>query len=164
MLPAMTVSPEGIYWLDALFTSVSAVCVTGLLVVDTATFFTYKGQIVIMTLIQLGGIGIVSFASFFATFIKGGVGIKHHAMLQNITSTDSLLSAKGLLMKVVTITFIVEGITFVLLFFTWSSDLVFHSLRDKIFFTLFHTISAFCNAGFSLFSNGLYEPVLRDAY
>ncbi len=164
MLPAMTVTPGSMHWLDALFTSVSAVCVTGLLVVDTATFFTYKGQIVIMTLIQLGGIGIVVFASFFATFIKGGVGIKHHAMLQDITSTDSLLSAKGLLLKVVAITLIVESITFVLLFFTWSSEVVFHSLKDKIFYTLFHTVSAFCNAGFSLFTNNLHEPALKQAY
>lgn len=164
MLPAMTVAPGSMRWLDALFTSVSAVCVTGLLVVDTATFFTYKGQLVIMALIQLGGIGIVSFASFFATFIKGGVGIKHHAMLQDITSTESLLSAKGLLVKVISITLIVESITFALLFFTWSSEVVFDSLKDKIFFTLFHAISAFCNAGFSLFSNNLYEPAMREAY
>lgn len=164
MLPAMTVNPGSMSGLDALFTSVSASCVTGLIVVDTATFFTYKGQVVILILIQLGGFGIVSFASFFATFIGGGVGIKHHAMLQDVTSSESLNTAKGLLRKVILITFIIEGITFVLLYFTWGEGIEFDSINDKIFFTLFHAVSAFCNAGFSLFTNNLYEPIVREAY
>lgn len=164
MLPAMTVSKGGMFWLDALFTSVSASCVTGLIVVDTATFFTYKGQVVILILIQLGGFGIVSFASFFSSFITGGVGIKHHAMLQDFTSSESLNTAKQLLRKVILITFIIEGFTFVLLYFTWGEGVEFNSIKDKVFFTLFHAISAFCNAGFSLFTNNLYEPFVRDAY
>ena len=164
MLPAMTVNAGSMSWLDALFTSVSASCVTGLIVVDTATFFTYKGQVVILILIQLGGFGIVSFASFFATFIKGGVGIKHHAMLQDVTSSESLNTAKGLLKKVILITFVIEGITFILLYFTWGEGVEFSSIKDKIFFTLFHAVSAFCNAGFSLFTNNLYESVMREAY
>lgn len=164
MLPAMTVGNEGIFWLDALFTSVSATCVTGLIVVDTATYFTFKGQVVILALIQLGGLGIVSFASFFSMYIKGGVGIKHHAMVQDFTSSESLNTAKGLLRKVIFITFFIEGITFVLLYFTWGEGVIFANIKDKIFFTVFHAISAFCNAGFSLFSLNLYESAMREAY
>ena len=164
MLPAMTATPGSMNFLDALFTSVSASCVTGLIVVDTATFFTYKGQVVILLLIQLGGFGIVSFASFFATFVGSGVGIKHHAMLQDFTSSESLNTAKSLLRQIVIITFVVESIAFVLLYFTWGGDIRFNSLNDKIFFTAFHAVSAFCNAGFSLFTNNLYEPFVRDSY
>lgn len=164
MLPAMTVDQGSMAFLDALFTSVSASCVTGLIVVDTATFFTYKGQLVILLLIQLGGLGIVSFASFFATYVTGGFGIKHNAMLQDFTSSESLHTAKDLLKRVVLITFVIESVTFVLLYFSWSGEIAFRSISDKIFFTAFHAISAFCNAGFSLFSNNLYEPIIREAY
>lgn len=76
-LPAITNSGQGLSYLDALFTSASASCVTGLIVVDTATYFNFKGHMIIMFLMQLGGLGIISFATFFATFYKKGVGIKH---------------------------------------------------------------------------------------
>jgi trk system potassium uptake protein len=164
MLPAMTVENGSMPFLKALFTSVSASCVTGLIVVDTATYFTFKGQVVIMVLFQLGGLGIISFASFFATVLKQGVGIKHQLMLQDFLSTESLFSTKGLLSQIFIATFIIETAGAILVFATWSPEIHFESLGEKIFFSIFHTISAFCNAGFSLFSDGLYEPIVRDAY
>lgn len=166
MLPAMTYgTPEMSYrdsmpFLDALFTSVSASCVTGLAVVDTGTYFTFKGQLVIMFLIQLGGIGIVSFATFFATFLAKGVGIKHQSIIQDFLSSESLISAKALLRKVIFITISIEFVGFILIFFSWDDSLHFRSLGQKVFFSLFHSISAFCNAGFSLFGNGLYTDML----
>ncbi|MGB0521567.1 MAG: TrkH family potassium uptake protein [Flammeovirgaceae bacterium] len=168
MLPAMTYgTPDMSYrdsmpFLDALFTSVSASCVTGLAVVDTGTYFTFKGQLVIMFLIQLGGIGIVSFATFFATFLAKGVGIKHQSIIQDFLSSESLISAKALLRKVIFITISIEFIGFILIFFSWDESLHFRSLGQKVFFSLFHSISAFCNAGFSLFSDGLYTDMLAS--
>lgn len=166
MLPAMTYgTPEMSYresmpFLDALFTSVSASCVTGLAVVDTGTYFTFKGQLVIMFLIQLGGIGIVSFATFFATFLAKGVGIKHQSIIQDFLSSESLISAKALLRKVIIITVTIELAGFILIFFSWDEGLHFKSLSQKLFFSLFHSVSAFCNAGFSLFESGLYTDML----
>lgn len=164
MLPAMTVAEGSMPFFDALFTSVSASCVTGLIVVDTATFFTMKGQMVIMILFQLGGLGIISFTSFFATFLRSGVGIKQQLMLRDFLVSESLFSAKGLLRQIIVITIIIESISFLLIFFTWGPEVQFDSFGQKIFFSAFHAVSAFCNAGFSLFTNGLYETGVGSSY
>ena len=164
MMPEMTVRPGSMPFLEALFTSTSAVCVTGLIVVDTATYFTTTGQTVILVLIQLGGFGILSFASFFTLFLGRGVGIRHQAMLQDFLSSESLLTAKSLLGKIIIITLTIEFIGFIFIFLTWGNEVEFESVGQKLYFSLFHSVSAFCNAGFSLFSNGLYQGLVREAY
>ncbi len=164
MLPAMTIKIGGASFMEAIFTSVSASCVTGLIIVDTATFFTFKGQIVILLLMQLGGIGIVSFTTFFATFLKSGVGIKQQLMIQDYLSGENLSSSRSLLRQVVFITFTIELLTFIGIYFSWGSEIQFTGIGDRIFKSLFHAVSAFCNAGFSLFTNGLYEESIRHSY
>lgn len=161
MLPAMTVGTESMNFIEALFTAVSASCVTGLSVVDTGTWFTFKGQLVIMLLFQVGGIGIVSFATFFATFLSRGVSIKQQSIIQDHLSSDSLVSAKDLLKKVVLITLSIELIGFLAIFFSWG-DLRFESIGQRLFYSLFHAISAFCNAGFSLFPDGLHTNDISE--
>lgn len=165
MLPAMTINGS-MPFIDALFTSASASCVTGLIVVDTATFFTFKGKIVILFLIQLGGLGIVLFATFFSSFLSSGVSLKQQSIMQDFLSSESLASAKQLLRKVVFITLLVESIGFVLIFFSWEEELwgqeqQFKGLGDKVFHSVFHAISAFCNAGFSTFTDGMYNVEMQ---
>ncbi|MCS6968424.1 MAG: potassium transporter TrkG [Cytophagales bacterium] len=161
MLPEMTVNGE-ISFLDALFTAASASCVTGLTVVDTATFFTLKGKIVIMLLFQLGGLGVVSFATFFAT-LMGGVGIKQQSMIQSHLSAESLTEAKAALRKIVLITVIVEVLGSIAIYYAWDQErwtdgrAPFTTTGERIFYSVFHAISAFCNAGFSLFTDGYYN-------
>jgi Trk-type K+ transport system membrane component len=169
MLPAMTYGDgasvgyrDSMPFIDALFTSASASCVTGLAVVDTGTYFTLKGQLVIMFLIQLGGIGIVSFATFFATFLAKGVGIKHQSIIQDFLSSESLISAKTLLRKILLITFLVEVAGAGFIYFSWDDNLVFRSIGQKIFYSIFHSVSAFCNAGFCLFPQGLFTNELAS--
>ncbi|MEH0156036.1 potassium transporter TrkG [Limibacter armeniacum] len=162
MLPASTVGPHSMKTLDALFTAVSASCVTGLAVVDTGQFFTFKGQLVILFLAQVGGIGIVSFATFFATFLSKGVGLKHQSIIQDFLSSEDLSSATQLLRRVIFLTLLIELVGTVGLFFSWSEELVFDSFGQKLFYSLFHSISAFCNAGFSLFPDGLNTSILSD--
>lgn len=164
MLPEMTHAEGSMPLLDALFTAVSATCVTGLTVVDTAHYFTFKGQFVIMILIQIGGIGIVSFASFFAVFLKSGVGIKHQTVLQDFLSEESLFNTRQLLRQIIVYTVIIELIGAWIIFMLWDPAIRFHSLGEKIFYSVFHSISAFNNAGFSLFSLGMREGVLRTSY
>ncbi|TAF64096.1 MAG: hypothetical protein EAZ55_12290 [Cytophagales bacterium] len=163
MMPAMT-TKGSMRFIDALFTSASASCVTGLAVVDTPTFFTFKGQIVILILIQLGGIGIVAFASFFATFLSQGVGIKQQALMQDMLSSETLSSAKDMLRKIIILTFTIELIGAIAVFFSFNHEVQFQSLSQKIYFSIFHSISAFCNAGFSLFTNNLNEPFVNKSY
>lgn len=162
LLPAMSRTTETVPFVTALFTSVSASCVTGLIVVDTGTYFSTKGQFVILLLFQIGGIGIVSFATFFATFLSKGVGLKHQSMIKDFLSTENLLSAQGLLRKVVVITLSIElaGASFI--FLSWDENLQFNSVYQKIFFSIFHSVSAFCNAGFSLFPQGLETNMLSN--
>ncbi len=161
MLPAMTDGPDSMPFIDALFTSTSASCVTGLIVVDTGTYFTHKGHWVIMILIQLGGWGIIIFATFFATFLTKGVGIKHQSIMQDYLSSESLAQAKELLRNVIFITLIIEGLGATAIFFSWDEELgdgkLFTSFLNKVFISVFHSVSAFCNAGFSTITDGLYN-------
>ena len=164
MLPAMTVGDETMPFLDALFTAMSATCVAGLSVVDISSYFTFKGHIVILLLIQLGGIGIVIFAAFFAAFLSKGLGIRQQLMVKNFLNSETLSSTKALLKQVIVITLIIEATGFVCMFCSWGDAIVFQSLGEKVFYSLFHTISAFCNAGFSLFPAGFYTPVVKSLY
>lgn len=164
MLPEMTATGESMNPLDAIFTSTSATCVTGLIVEDTATFFSLKGKVLILVLIQLGGLGILSFASFFAIFVKRGLGIRQQTALQDMLSTESLVNARDLLRQIILYTFTIEFLGAVLIHATWSPDVQFDSFGQKVFFSVFHSISAFCNAGFALFSNGLMEEGVATSY
>jgi len=164
MLPTFTRGTGSMPFLDALFTATSATCVTGLIVVDTATYFTLKGQMVILILMQLGGIGIVTFATFFVLFAQDRVEIRHQSLLQNILSTENLKSSVVLLRQIFMFTFLFEGLGALFIFWAWGSQVPFESTEQKIFYSVFHSVSAFCNAGFSLFSNGLYEEEVRSAY
>jgi len=160
MLPAMSTKADSISFIDALFTSTSATCVTGLIVLDTANDFTLKGHLVIMFLIQIGGIGMATFATFFASFLTKGVGLKQQSMVQEFLGSEPLVSATVLLRRVVFITLLIEAIGAVFIFFSWEDEIMlgddkFSSLSHKIFFSVFHAVSAFCNAGFSLFPGGL---------
>jgi len=163
MLPEMTTG-HAIRLVDALFTATSASCVTGLIVVDTATYFTLKGQIIIMLLIQLGGLNIISFATFFATFYRQSPGIKYQSLMKDFLSVDAFSDTKMLLRRIFSFSLIIEAIGCVFIYFLWGDQIVFKTDQQRWFFSLFHAISSFNNAGFSLFTNGLYEPVIRTSY
>lgn len=158
----MTVS--GIKPIDALFTSTSACCVTGLVVVDTSMCFTLKGKTIIMFLIQAGGLNIISFATLFATFYRNSAGIKMQSLIKDIVSTDKLSNTRELLRKIFLYSIFIELTGAVLLFITWPNELIFRGIGEKIYFSLFHSVSAFNNAGFALFTDNLYTITVKHAY
>lgn len=162
LLPEMTVS--GISPLDALFTSTSACCVTGLIVVDTSLCFTLKGKTIIMFLIQVGGLNIISFATLFATFYKNSAGIKMQSLIKDMVSSDKLSNTRTLLRKIFLYSIFIEFSGALLLFITWPNELIFKGIGEKIYFSLFHSVSAFNNAGFGLFTDNLYDITVRHAY
>ena len=162
LLPEMTVS--GISPIDALFTSTSACCVTGLVVVDTSLCFTLKGKTIIMLLIQVGGLNIISFATLFATFYKNSAGIKMQSLIKDMVATDKLSNTRILLRKIFLYSIFIELTGAVLLFITWPNELIFKGIGEKIYFSLFHSVSAFNNAGFGLFTDNLYDITVRHAY
>lgn len=161
MLPNAT--HEGISFIDALFTSTSAVCVTGLIVVDTGSYFTKFGQIIIMSLIQVGGLGILTFASYFSYFFKGGASYENQLALSDMTSSKKLGEVFSTLKYIILITFTIELFSAVLIYCSLNTE-NFQSQYEQIFFSVFHSISAFCNAGFSTLSNSLYEEGFKYNY
>lgn len=161
MLPNATYTQ--ISYLDALFTSTSAVCVTGLIVVDTATHFTLFGQTIIMFLIQIGGLGILTFASYFSYFFKGGTTYENQLALSDLTNSNKLGEVFSTLKYIILITFGIELFAGILMYTTLDSS-NFDSQFELLFFTAFHSISAFCNAGFSTLTNSLYESGFRYNY
>ncbi len=141
-LPLATTN--NISFLDALFTATSATCVTGLIVRDTGSGFTLFGQIIILFLIQLGGLGIMTGAAFaFLIFKK--IGIKAGAGFKTILEEEYVSEVKKTIKFIILSTFILEAIGAILLFFIFGDG----------FNSIFHSIAAFCNAGFSLFKNNL---------
>lgn len=166
MLPEMTVGPGSLPFLDALFTSTSASCVTGLSTIDVASMFTAKGKVIMMILIQLGGLNIITFTSFFALFSQGGVGFRQQAIIMDFMSFDSLSSTKKLLKDIFLLAFGIEIIGAIAVFMFWSPKLEFASTFDRLFASIFHAVSAFNNAGFSTFpanfnqSNGASESYI----
>lgn len=155
MMPRTTVDGEGLRFIDALFTSTSAVCVTGLIVVDTATHFTMLGQIVIMALIQIGGIGIITFATLFALFISDSLGVGQMTFLKDIVSEDRAAETFATIKRIVGMTLFVEALGVAGYYLSWTG--LFPDAGERFWFALFHSVSAFCNAGFSLFTNSLAD-------
>ena len=151
----------GISFTDALFTSTSAVCVTGLTVVDTGGTFTLMGQVVLLFLIQVGGIGVMTFTSFFAMSFLSGTSFHDQLMMKNLLNEASLSDIFRTVVYIVLTTFIIEGIG-VYLVYLQIQDVA--GVGNKIFFSLFHGISAFCNAGFSTLPGNLYDPLIRHLY
>ena len=161
MMPNATTEP--ISFIDALFTATSAVCVTGLIVVDTATYFTTFGQVIIMGLIQIGGLGILTFVTYFSYFFKGGVSYETQSSISEMSSMRGMSDVSETLKSIVYVTFGVEVLAAVLIYIS-IYDVVGMDVSERIFFSVFHAVSAFCNAGFSTFSAGLYDEALRFNY
>lgn len=152
-----------ISFLDALFTSTSAVCVTGLSVVDTQFTFTTFGKIIIMILIQIGGLGIMTFASYFSYFFKGSSSYENTLVFGELTSENNLSEVFRTIRKILVLTILIVLIGAVSIYFTTPSA-NFSSFLNHLFFSLFHSVSAFNNAGFSTLSAGLFDNTLKFNY
>lgn len=163
MLPGFNTKYVFLNFVDALFNATSAACITGLTTLNIGEFFNFKGQVLILILIQIGGIGIISFAAFFATFIKKGLGIKHQIIVNELFNNESLSGSFNLLKRVLGLMFGIEIIGSIVLYFLWESY-PFESISQRIYYSIFHTISAFCNAGFSLFPSGFETKGLSNLY
>ena len=151
MLPAATVQEGSLDFSAALFTATSATCVTGLTVVNTSTAFTLFGQLVIMVLIQIGGLGIMTMSTMIAFFIGKKITLKERLIIQEDLNQFKISGLVRLVRYVLAFTLIIEGIGAVLLFFRFNQ----YPFWKSVYFSVFHSISAFNNAGFDLFANSL---------
>ena len=140
-------------FLDALFTATSATCVTGLVVYDTATHWTLFGQIVILILIQIGGLGFITIGVFLATYLKKKISLRQRGLIEESVSSLKLAGGVKLVKHIIKGTFLFEGIGAVILSLVFIEDF---GLLKGIYLGIFHSVSAFCNAGFDLL--GIIEP------
>lgn len=147
MLPFSTRTPGGASFQDALFTAVSASCVTGLVVQDTATYWSGFGQCVILLLIQIGGMGVVTFAVLFSLAAKQKISLKQRGLMQEAISAPQLGGIVRLTGFIVTATAILELAGAAVLAPVFCRDF---GLWRGLWYSLFHSVSAFCNGGFDL--------------
>jgi trk system potassium uptake protein TrkH len=157
-VPNATDSP--ITWLDAFFTSASAVCVTGLTVVDTGQSFTFMGQGIVLILIQIGGLGIMTLTFFMAVIARQGMRLSSQIVLRELFSAENLHNLGTILISVIGFTLVFELVgaagIYRILAVDWTGS------ENLIWVSVFHSISALCNAGFSIFSDGLADPKVAD--
>lgn len=153
---ALPISAEGeaVPFIDALFTATSAVCVTGLVVVNIATKFSTFGEIVIMILIQVGGLGLMVISTLFFTAMGSRVSPGYRMTLKETFGADGGIEVRTILKSTFLLTFIVEAIGAVILFFPFCERF---GAGKGAYFAVFHSISAFCNAGLSLLIGGVSE-------
>lgn len=146
-MPVSTIDGKGLSFLNALFTSTSATCVTGLVVVDTGTTFTLFGQLVILSLIQVGGLGFMTFATLFAFLVGKRISLKERMLLQESLNNLSIEGIVRLVRRILIFTAVIEFVGAVLLTFRFAFDM---PLGKAIYYGIFHSISNFNNAGFDL--------------
>ncbi|QDV31460.1 Ktr system potassium uptake protein B [Planctopirus ephydatiae] len=152
--------PEGLppaTWLEALFTATSACCVTGLNVVDPGTYWSRTGQCVILGLIQAGGLGIMSFGAFIALVVTRNIAAREAATFRDLLESERLGDVSGLIKDIIAFTLVIELVGAVAISGLWSHL----PLGEQIFYSVFHSVSAFCNAGFCLHAEGLIGQELR---
>jgi len=158
--PTATTDGQGTNLVDALFTATSATCVTGLIVQDTPTYFSHFGQIVILVLIQLGGLGIMTYSAFLAILL-GRFTLGQRRMVQEMMEEER--NVLRMITYIFKMTLLLEAIGALFLFARWAFQ--FQRPTQAFYFSIFHSISAFCNAGFSLFSDSLSgfvsDPVIN---
>lgn len=153
-LPVAARSGQPTPFLTALFTATSAVCVTGLVVVDTGTHYTVFGQLVILALIQMGGLGIMTMTTLFALVVGKKINLRERLIMQEALNALSLEGVVRLTRNIISMTLLIEGLGAIVLSIRFAYDL---GWVKGIYFGFFHSISAFCNAGFDLFGP-VYGP------
>lgn len=160
MLPISSQSGQSTDFIDALFTSTSAVCVTGLVVVNTLEYWSLFGKIVILLCIQIGGLGFMSLVSMIFVFMGKKITLKNRLIMQEAFSSSTTAGIVRFTKAVVQLTFLVEGIGALLLSFVFVPK---YGLIEGIGYSIFHAISAFCNAGFDLVGSNSLTPYVGNA-
>lgn len=155
-LPAASTSGKPIGWIEALFTSTSAITVTGLTVLNTAHDFTFFGQVIILILLQVGGVGFISFSVLLFRLIGRRVTLNERFVVQQSMNMQGASGAVQLAIFVLVITLAVEFIGAVLLWLRWRTVL---PDSQAFWYAIFHAISSYCNAGFDLFAATDYGPI-----
>ena len=144
--------PGTLSWLDSFFMATSAVCVTGLSVIDVGKQLTFQGQVVLLSLFQIGGLGIMTFSIFFILLFGGGTSLSARLSASGVSKKSDIHSLMFVLPFILAMTFVFEAIGALFLYFRFRE---IHAFPEAVFSSIFHAVSAFCNAGFGLYSDSL---------
>ncbi|MFP5471504.1 MAG: TrkH family potassium uptake protein [Bacteroidia bacterium] len=165
MMPNMSTIEGGIRFIDALFLSISAYSTTGLSTLDAALDLTFKGQLVLMFLIKIGGLNIISFGALFILMSRFGVGVKHNELVDDfMNSSNSYIGASSLLVKIVVWATTIEVVGMILIYIGLGNEGIFANEKLRIFSAMFHSFSAFNNAGYSVIQGGMMHPDIINNY
>lgn len=163
MLPEMSRGSVG--FTDALFTAMSSVSVTGLTTFEISEILTFKGQVVVIVLMKLGGLNTIAFGALMLVVAKFGVGIKYHEVIEDFVNQDSILKANSMLAKIVLWATTIEVIGIILLYFGFGNEGIFADSGTRFFHSVFHGVSGFNNAGLSSLPGGMMNPaVLHNTF
>ena len=154
MLP--NVHSGSITYFQALFTSASAICVSGLSVIDFTEILTFKGNVILLFLFQIGGLGVMAFTGLFAFAFTGTVSFKDRILLKDMFSSDTMGDIFSFIAKILSITLLFEAIGAVAIYLSISDSYI----QNPIFFSIFHSVSAFCNCGISTLPDGFANPAV----
>ncbi len=161
ILPKASPTTSPMNFVDALFTAASATCITGLSTVNIVTDYTTLGRIIIICLVQIGGIGVMTLTSFFASLIFGGLSYRMNIMIKDIVSEDNLSEITNVLKKITIFTLSFELLGAISLYHSLGGSFLYPNIA-KLKTAAFHAVSAFCNAGFSTLSDGLTNPIVQN--
>jgi Trk-type K+ transport system membrane component len=164
MLPEMTQSSVDLGYTDAVFLSMSSTSVTGLSTIDISTALTFKGQVVVLFLIQIGALNTIAFAALYLLIAKFGVGLKQHDVIEDFVNQESFLDTENMFARIVKWTLAIELVGFILIFFLLEPSGIFEARPDRIFQSIFHAVSGFCNAGLSIMPGGMMNAQVADNY
>ena len=159
-MPRCTVGT--VSYVDSLFMAASAVSMTGLTTVDLATAYTPLGWAVIAVLMQIGALGVLTFTSFFAIFFSGRSSIYNQLLIRDFIYSKSMSALAPVVMYILCFTLVVESIGAVAVYFAVPEGM-FEDSSDRVFFAIFHSVSGFCNGGFTTLPDGLQTPALMNS-
>ncbi|MCQ2216405.1 MAG: hypothetical protein MJZ31_10895 [Bacteroidales bacterium] len=150
-------------FIDALFTATSATCITGLSVIDVPTQLSFFGQLILVVLVQIGGLGVMSFTSFFALSVTGKASMQNRIIMKDLVSANNISDIFTTLKRIMYVTLILEAITAWCLYVQIGENMPMITEEDRIFYAVFHAIIAFCNAGFSCVPSELNDAFLINS-
>lgn len=164
MLPEMSTISGSLNFTDALFTSMSSASVTGLTTVDISSILSFKGQVVVLFLIQIGALNTIAFAALYLLLAKFGIGLKQHAIMEDFMNKSTFVDAGDVFFRIIKWSLVIELIGFLLIYLLFFDVSFFKTSGDHLFHSIFHSVSSFNNAGLSIIPDGLMHSELQTNY
>ncbi|MBW7867566.1 MAG: hypothetical protein H3C31_04480 [Brumimicrobium sp.] len=164
MLPEMSIEGYDMSFLDALFVSTSATSCAGMDAIGMGSVLSFKGQVVVLFLIQIGALNTIAFVALYLLIAKFGIGLKQHDIIEDYVNSESFLDSESMFFRIIKWVIGIEFIGFILIFLVLKPIGEFHDLSSRLYFAIFNSVSSFCNSGIMMETGGFQHQLLRDNY